>query len=266
MTLGETSVNAAVGCLTNFAQTPQIWCPGQAIAQGPPPGGGVIWGHGQPPTPPPTSEKLKKNEMYQRGRKFEALFRHTNFFWPLTPPLRPRRPPRGSLRKQQLGPCVYLGGGRAFAWGGGVPQKRNKLLKHTHTITMTSSCTRNSPFRKQKGQFVACLRRWASRKLHSEEPGGGGGGLLGSGGQLPPAPQLTVGRRPQGGGGGGGLGGGFWEGQWGGVWGGFCPWGGGESGMVGFGGGGQMGRHGGYMPPRPSVGPSQAPYLPLPSL
>ena len=43
---------------------------------------------------------------------------------------------------------------------------------------------------------------------------------------------------------------------------------GGGSGRVGLGGwgwGGHVGRFGGYMPPRPSVGPSQAPCLPLPS-
>ena len=45
----------------------------------------------------------------------------------------------------------------------------------------------------------------------------------------------------------------------------FAPGGGGGgSGRVGLGGGG--GAIGGYMPPRPSVGPSEAPYLPLPSL
>ena len=43
------------------------------------------------------------------------------------------------------------------------------------------------------------------------------------------------------------------------VWGGFCP--GGRGGVLEgwLGGGGlQVGRFGGYMPPRPSVGPSQA--------
>ena len=45
----------------------------------------------------------------------------------------------------------------------------------------------------------------------------------------------------------------------------FAPGGGGPGGWV-WGVGGQVGRFGGYMPPRPSVGPSQAPYLPLPSL
>ena len=64
---------------------------------------------------------------------------------------------------------------------------------------------------------------------------------------------------------GGGLGrGGSGRAMGGGVWGGFA--GGGGSGRVGLGGGGQGGRFGGDMPPRPSIGPSQTPYLPLPSL
>ena len=49
----------------------------------PPRGGGVVWGPGQPPpTHPPTSENFPqaKNEMYQRGWKFEADLRCTNFF------------------------------------------------------------------------------------------------------------------------------------------------------------------------------------------
>ena len=68
-------------------------------------------------------------------------------------------------------------------------------------------------------------------------PGGGGG--LGSGRQL--APQLTVGRRPLGGGGGGGLEGGFREGRRGGGLGGA---GGGGSGRVVWGGGVQVGQFG----------------------
>ena len=69
----------------------------------------------------------------------------------------------------------------------------------------------------------------------------GGGRPLGSGRQLPP--QLTVGRRPLGGGGGGGMGGGGGSGRVG--------WGGGPGRTIwGVGGGGGTG----------------SPYLPLPSL
>ena len=57
-----------------------------------PEGGGGVWGPGQPrPTYPPTHIRKffpqEKNEIYQRSRKFEAEFRHTTFFWPLTHPL-----------------------------------------------------------------------------------------------------------------------------------------------------------------------------------
>ena len=50
--------------------------------------GGVVWGPGQPrptPSPPPHQKRFPpaKNEMYQRGRKFEANFRYTNFFFSL---------------------------------------------------------------------------------------------------------------------------------------------------------------------------------------
>ena len=73
-------------------------------------------------------------------------------------------------------------------------------------------------------------------------------------------PQLTVGRRLQGGA--GGLGGGVLGGAIGGGSKGLLPRGGG-SGRVGFWGGGQDGRFGGYMPPTPSVGRSQAREPPL---
>ena len=53
----------------------------------------------------------------------------------------------------------------------------------------------------------------------------------------------------------GGLGGGGFSG----AGGGFCRGGGGRPGEL-VGGGVQVGRIGGYMPPRPSIGPSQAPF------
>ena len=71
-------------------------------------------------------------------------------------------------------------------------------------------------------------------------------------------PQLTVGRRPLGGGVLGGA-------KGGGLRGAFAPGGGGGegSGRVGWLGGVEVGQFGGYMPPRPSVGPSQAPLTSL---
>ena len=58
--------------------------PPQAIASGPPPhpGGGGVWGPG--PGRPSHTRKIflrQKNEIYQRGRKFEADFTYTNFFF-----------------------------------------------------------------------------------------------------------------------------------------------------------------------------------------
>ena len=60
---------------------------GQAIAKGP--GGlfGALASPGRPPHPP--HQKIfppAKNEIYQRGRKFEADFRHTNFVLASDPP------------------------------------------------------------------------------------------------------------------------------------------------------------------------------------
>ena len=65
------------------------------------PGEGVVWGPGQPR---PTHQHQKnfpqaKSEIYSRGRKFEADFRYTNFFWPLTPP-----PPSSATRSNGLLP------------------------------------------------------------------------------------------------------------------------------------------------------------------
>ena len=79
--------------------------------------------------------------------------------------------------------------------------------------------------------------------------GGGGGG----GRQLPPPPTTHWPQAPGEGG--------FWEGRLG-VWGVF---GGRGFGRVSWGGGVQVGRFGGYMPPTPSVGQSQAPLTSPPS-
>ena len=84
--------------------------------------------------------------------------------------------------------------------------------------------------------------------------------LLGSGRQLaPPPPQRTVGQKPPGGAG-GGEGEGSGRGNGGGSGGDFAGGGGGvrERWLVG-GGEVKVGQFGGYMPPRPSVGSSQAP-------
>ena len=65
----------------------------------PPPGGR---GGGLGPWPasagPPTPRHQKhfprvKNETYERGRKSEAEFRYTNYFWPLTHPPLSNGPP-----------------------------------------------------------------------------------------------------------------------------------------------------------------------------
>ena len=132
-----------------------------------PAGEGVIRGPGQPrPTPPPTSEKFssdEKNEIYQRGRKFEAHFRDTTFFRPLNPPPPPVR-----------------GGGGSATLGNGLPPVPRSLTAPA-SQTATAAKTRgvfshDSPL--GRGGGGGGVLRWLSAVLMLVAPAPPRGGLL----------------------------------------------------------------------------------------
>ena len=82
-----------------------------------PRGGEGVWGPGRSPTPPHQKTVLWQKMKF--GRKFEADFRYTNFFWPLTLPQQSpaRKGPGGGGPGGALRLKAGFRGGDGSGWG-----------------------------------------------------------------------------------------------------------------------------------------------------